>query len=278
MRNLTILAIFFLTVNLFSQWQSVWVSNSIDYNTVAGWIGFEEDSDGWKSRFYTLDSNYFKIMTSHLSSTPAYTYTFTNAEKLAGFQLYSLSKDLTGDGITEFYVLGYYGSSSNYRQGFKIFDIVSGNVIFEKGDNSFSYSYPTLSDLDNNGNIECVFTKVTYPSWASYYAEVYTTTVTGTNSSDKPIRFELKQNFPNPFNPVTNISFEISQSQNVRLRIFDITGQTIKMLVNDFKDAGTHEIVWDGTNDSGIKQPTGIYFYELLTNEQNSTKKMLLLK
>jgi len=266
------------SISIKPQWQVSWTSTSYNYSTLTGWVNFEKNGDGWKSRFYSMDSIAFKVMDSEFSSTPQYTYTFTAAEKLAGYQLYSLGLDLTGDGKAEFYVLAYNGPSSNYRQSMKVFDIVTNQTVFEKNDASFSYSYPEFADIDGNGTIECMLTKVAYPSFATYYYEVYTTTVTGNLDLVAPLRFELKQNYPNPFNPSTTISYEIGTQQKVTLKIFNIKGELVNTLVNGIQEAGKYEAVWDGRTYSSERVPTGVYFYELINQEGSSTKKMLLLK
>jgi len=85
--------------------------------------------------------------------------------------------------------------------------------------------------------------------------------------------FSLEQNFPNPFNPSTNIIYSIPQSSNVVLKVIDILGNEIASLVNEEKPIGTHTIEFDASN-----LPSGIYFYQLQTPNFTQTKKMILLK
>ena len=85
--------------------------------------------------------------------------------------------------------------------------------------------------------------------------------------------FQLAQNFPNPFNPETTIKFDISKNSKVKLSIFDINGQEIAVLVDDFRHAGTYSTSFNGSNLT-----SGVYFYRLEANGQNTTKRMLLLK
>lgn len=86
-------------------------------------------------------------------------------------------------------------------------------------------------------------------------------------------QFELKQNYPNPFNPATTIEFSLSQSQHVLLRVFDITGKEIAVLINGKIPPGLHKITFDGNNLA-----SGIYFYQLQGNDFSETKKMALMK
>ena len=93
------------------------------------------------------------------------------------------------------------------------------------------------------------------------------------NKNFKPINFNLYQNFPNPFNPTTKIIYEIPNSGNVKLIIYDSIGRKIKTLVNSIKNSGTYEVEFDASN-----LPSGIYFYQLQMNGNSIVKQMLLLK
>ena len=94
-----------------------------------------------------------------------------------------------------------------------------------------------------------------------------------------PTTNELAQNFPNPFNPETTISFDLASSASVSLTVFDATGQVIRTLVNgQAMSAGSYRHVWDGRNHAGHSVGSGIYFYELKAGEFASMKKMTLLQ
>lgn len=85
-------------------------------------------------------------------------------------------------------------------------------------------------------------------------------------------------NYPNPFNPTTTISFSIPKESMIKLSIYNIKGQKVTTLVNQEMSVGLHEIVWDGKNSLGKETGSGVYFYRLETSEKSMTKKMLLLK
>lgn len=100
-------------------------------------------------------------------------------------------------------------------------------------------------------------------------------------SSNIPDRFELYQNFPNPFNPITKIKFDITSgfpsgahgNDKVVLKVFDITGKEVATLVNESLKPGTYEVTFDGT-----QYTSGVYFYRLSTSDFTETKKMLMIK
>lgn len=85
--------------------------------------------------------------------------------------------------------------------------------------------------------------------------------------------FNLEQNFPNPFNPSTVIKYQIPTLATVSLKIYDVIGNEIAILVNEEKDAGSYEVEFNAQNLS-----SGIYFYQLVINEFVNTKKMVLIK
>jgi hypothetical protein len=88
-----------------------------------------------------------------------------------------------------------------------------------------------------------------------------------------PEHFSLLQNFPNPFNPSTTIRYSLTEKGNVKIFVYDILGRKIAELVNEFKEAGLHNIDFNGK-----ELPSGIYFYRITCNNFSSTRKMLLLR
>ena len=88
----------------------------------------------------------------------------------------------------------------------------------------------------------------------------------------------LENNYPNPFNPSTVINFTLPEEMKISLSIYNISGRYIKTIINGSKSAGRSSVVWDGLDSSGNKVSSGIYFYELRTDDFVSSKKMILLK
>jgi len=93
-----------------------------------------------------------------------------------------------------------------------------------------------------------------------------------------PIVFSLGQNFPNPFNPSTQIKISIGLTSHVNLEIYDILGRKVRSLVNEQKQAGEYVIAWDGRNDHGNTVVSGVYFYRIAAGSFVSVRKMLVLK
>jgi hypothetical protein len=88
-----------------------------------------------------------------------------------------------------------------------------------------------------------------------------------------PLNYTLEQNFPNPFNPSTSIQYAVSNRQFVSLKVYDVLGNEIEILVSEEKTAGTYELTWYAE-----QLPSGVYFYQLKAGEFVQTRKMILMK
>ena len=93
------------------------------------------------------------------------------------------------------------------------------------------------------------------------------------NTSIQPNEFKLNQNFPNPFNPATTISFTLPKKDFASIKIYDSTGKEVSSLINEVKSAGYYEVSFNGSELS-----SGVYFYKLITSNYSETKNMILLK
>ena len=98
------------------------------------------------------------------------------------------------------------------------------------------------------------------------------------NITNTPEKFKLTQNYPNPFNPTTSISYDLPKNSFVYLTIYDLTGKTVKTLVNSLQYSGYKTVQWNSTNQNNAPVPAGVYFYEVRAGNLSQTKKMLLLK
>lgn len=88
----------------------------------------------------------------------------------------------------------------------------------------------------------------------------------------------LAQNFPNPFNPMTTISYTLAEENHVSLKVFNMSGRLVATLVNGVQGLGLHSVVWYGTSNKGQPVSSGIYIYRLTAGETKESNKMLLLK
>ncbi len=99
-----------------------------------------------------------------------------------------------------------------------------------------------------------------------------------TNEDGVPVNYALHNNYPNPFNPTTNIAYDLPEQTYVTLGIYDILGRRIATLVNETQNGGRHIVQWNGKDDLGHKVGNGAYFYRIHTPKFNAVKKMVFLK
>ena len=100
---------------------------------------------------------------------------------------------------------------------------------------------------------------------------------TPTGVGDAP-RVLSARNFPNPFNPTTEIKFNMPKRGHVNIEIFNVRGELVRTLVDEVRDAGLQSVMWNGTSDSGSDVASGVYFYQTKTDGQTVVNKMALVK
>jgi hypothetical protein len=145
-----------------------------------------------------------------------------------------------------------------------------------------SSDYGNTWEEFNNGNIAGsvveLITDSTYIYAASLGGGVYrydVNNISSVYSSDleAPALFELKQNYPNPFNPNTVISYQLPVSGDVTLKVYDVLGNEVATLADEYKPAGSYEVEF-----SADDLTSGIYFYKLQAGSYSETKKMILIR
>ncbi len=94
----------------------------------------------------------------------------------------------------------------------------------------------------------------------------------------QPLVFELSNNYPNPFNPTTTITFQVAKSSPVRIAVYDLLGKEVRTLVDGRMAAGSHTTLWNGQNNAGQFVSSGIYFCRMITPEYSRILKMTLVK
>jgi hypothetical protein len=137
---------------------------------------------------------------------------------------------------------------------------------FDPDPDGFSYAKYKIKARDNAGQL------------SSYSDE--SSTIRGyelqekiASISDLPLEFSLSENYPNPFNPETEIRFALPENSNVKLTVYNILGQIVEVLVDSEMQAGYHALQWSGKDVS-----SGVYFYQLTTDKFTDTKRMILMK
>ena len=128
--------------------------------------------------------------------------------------------------------------------------------------------YVAGNAANNNGNT----------SGDLIYATSFTFAEVMTAVGDTPYLARLLPNYPNPFNPMTTISFELPVEQNVNLTIYAVDGRRVKTLIDGSRGAGLNAVNWDGTDHAGRAMPSGTYLYQLRTGQTVATERMVLAR
>lgn len=144
--------------------------------------------------------------------------------------------------------------------------------------NGFTFNYRIIAK--DKG----IIPETSYSPDTGYYQCVWNGPTGIDDKVEYPNTFTLHQNYPNPFNPSTVIGYQLPISGDVTLKIFDVLGREVATLVNEYKEAGYHEVEFN--TSSGIRNlpagrqglVSGIYFYQLKAGSYNETKKMILLR
>jgi len=125
---------------------------------------------------------------------------------------------------------------------------------------------------DGDGDGTAIIDMGAYEYGAPPYVEIDEDTIVQTPG------FHLYQNCPNPFNPTTTISYQLSEISKVSLKVYNIKGQLVRTLVDDTKPSGQHSVIWKGTDQKNLSVPSGVYLYRLKTNNKSKIKKMILIR
>jgi hypothetical protein len=148
----------------------------------------------------------------------------------------------------------------------------------EPNDSSYTWVVPDTPSED------CVVKVVAYDSSVNPGEGVSETTFSivseqvGAEVVPVAAQFELMQNVPNPFNPLTNIEFSLAQPSRVTVRIYDMAGSVVKTLVDDTRSAGRHSVIWRGEDERGKPVSSGVYAYVLEASGQKLIRKLVLLR
>jgi hypothetical protein len=170
--------------------------------------------------------------------------------------------------------------SAEFKPGLEAGSGVVANLVFEITDpsvTSVSLEAVQLSEPDHS--LTFVYNEtdangqLTQRSEEPKFERTSMDFTSGSVASNVPTSFALKQNYPNPFNPKTKISFDVPKAAHVEVSVWNVLGQKVETLVDDYRDAGVHTVDFDGA-----KYSSGVYFYRISTVGFSETKKMMLVK
>ena len=152
--------------------------------------------------------------------------------------------------------------------------VVNGSEITGGGD-IVRLTFRVLQEFEENARFEIAEGLVFDPQQLSNPAVVAGVLDVQTT----PTEFALLQNFPNPFNPETTIGYELAESADVTLQIYNVVGQVVRTLIAaESQAAGRYQIRWNGMDDRGVPVSSGVYFYQISAGEFQTVRKLMLLK
>ena len=152
--------------------------------------------------------------------------------------------------------------------------IVNGTAVSGGGD-IVRFVFRVLYEFEDNARFEIADGLVFDPSQLQNPAVVAGVL----ELQSTPREFALRQNFPNPFNPDTTIKYDLAESADVTLQIYNVLGQVVRTLVgSEVQNAGRYQIRWNGMDDRGVSVSSGVYFYLISAGKFQDVRKLMLLK
>ena len=211
------------------------------------------------------------------------TYASTNYDHVTGcqgchpgvvsFADFTAPQDFDGNGLIEDWQTEIAGCLRNLRIALPPVGIDSVNWTLIKNDSAHINTRKAYYNLQYITNDKSLGLHNPFYVVSVLLASIAATTGVEPISSEVPAKYELSQNYPNPFNPVTKIRFTLPEIKNVSLKIYDMTGKEVAVLVNNKLGAGTYAVSFDASSLS-----SGVYFYRLVAGSFVETRKMILLK
>ncbi len=183
--------------------------------------------------------------------------------------------DVTGDGIPDAAVGSFTGSVY-------LINGASGALIWQAPSEAKIFTVRPIKDVNGDGYDDIIAGQQMLGGSGGRFFVISGGTVDQTSIDENPEiipkNLQILSNYPNPFNATTTISFVLQSSSEVSLEIYNISGQRIRTLISGNKEAGEHNIIWNGKDETGNEVSTGVYFYKLSAGDLQETRKMTLIK
>ncbi len=260
--------------------------NSSNPNT-AGVSVYDDNSDPASAQIVYFAFNYDDIddgvaMANMLENTVEYLLTPEDGSNTppAAFALLSPADgDTVGSNVNITFEWEAATDSDPVTYTLNILD--GTTVVFSEagiGGTTYSYSGSDLA-LDSSYDWEVIASDGTSSTSSTTSFSFMTPLVVSIDVGNTlPDEFALHQNYPNPFNPTTLIRYDLRDNVQVSLRIYNLLGQEVRTLVNEFQGAGSQQALWDGLDNKGNTVPSGIYIYQIEAGSFVHARKMVMLQ
>lgn len=228
-------------------------------------------SPGYVHNVWVTEDNNYMMSTEETSTKTVKMWDIRDLNNVQLLNDYLGPNDLAHNA----HIKGDYCYLSHYSAGLRIVNIADPSNIFEEEFYDTPSAWGAWPFFDSG---KILISDVPSGLYVVYFPGAEITT-TGINDDEAiPAEFELKANYPNPFNPTTTIEYSLASTAFVQLDIYNISGQKVKTLANDTQAAGTYSAEWDGTDNNGNAVSSGAYIYSLSTEGFQQSRKMMLIK
>ncbi|MFA7421307.1 MAG: T9SS type A sorting domain-containing protein [Melioribacteraceae bacterium] len=187
----------------------------------------------------------------------------------SNYWLFNGIGDINKDGYDDY--IKFLNEYKEIHLGSRQVDTISDAVMNYTGD-----KYVNLGDVNGDGRIEIANNDYYSNKKVNLYSVSIETLVE--ENEQLPTEYHFSQNFPNPFNPETTISYSIPKSEHVTLKVYDLLGREVATLVDEYKQAGNYNVKFNVETRHGASLPSGVYFYRLQAGNYTKTQKMILMK
>ncbi len=274
------------TVTLYdgaNNYEIIWNIIDDEYENLILWKIYDFGHDSSREAIF-IRSNTIDTITTSIMQMPVLTQEATwNSAELPGIVSFLDAEDVDNDGNTEvvFGVNRFDTGDSAYYAVLYVLDGTTGNEEWSSGEFRGYITGPYLGDIDNDNVIEIMINLYDFDT-ERYLLRVYGYSGTlNTFSPADPITpglISVGFNYPNPFNPRTAIPLMLTRSALVRIRILNVKGEEVAVILRGELAPGRYQFSWEGKDRNGRSLPSGIYFYQVATGEKITTRPMVLLK
>ena len=228
-------------------------------------------SPGYVHNVWVTEDNNYLMSTEETSGKTVKMWDISNLNNVQLLDDYLGPNDLAHNA----HIKGDYCYLSHYAAGLRIVNISDPSNIFEEEFYDTPSSWGAWPFFDSG---KILISDVPGGLYVVFFPGAVVTTTGIDDDEAVATEFELKANYPNPFNPTTTIEYTLGSTSDVQLDIYNISGQKVKTLTNATQAAGSYRANWDGTDNNGNDVTSGAYIYSLSTESFQQTRKMMLIK
>ena len=234
-------------------------------------LGDRTQEWGWKISFPTETIGYVSIQKKPYTAATTEYFLKTTDGGLTWFEFPFMFADTSEDEVYSSLAIGFITPTRGWMGSY-----VNDRPTLMTEDGGVTWSEAGFGQ--NVNRIRFLHSWLGYATGRTVYKYVDSTAMDINEQIVVPNQLTLSQNYPNPFNPRTVIPYELLKIGFVKIDIVDITGRTIRSLLNGIQSSGSHEVIWNGKDNTGKHVASGTYFCRMITDASVISRKILLLR